>query len=124
MRLRLNVGSRPFRCKFGRFGGLFKDGPGGVVSLTATAAHAASSQGEQNMTQKANMHRGKRETHGPNERANLTRREFIKGIGIGGGALVLLGRFGIHATAWADSGNPVLKMVLVDYGKCTGQAYL
>ena len=72
------------------------------------------------MTQKANMHRGKGKTHGPNKRANLTRREFIKGIGIGGGALVLLGRFGIHATAWAGSGNPVLKMVLVDYGKCTG----
>ena len=66
------------------------------------------------------MHREKRETHGPDERENLTRREFIRGIGIGGGALVLLGRFGIHATAWADSANPVLKMVLVDYGKCTG----
>jgi len=52
------------------------------------------------MTQKANMHRGTRETHGPNERATLTRREFIKGIGIGGGALVLLGRFGINAAAW------------------------
>jgi Fe-S-cluster-containing hydrogenase component 2 len=72
------------------------------------------------MTQKANMHRGKGETHGSNERANLTRREFIKDIGIGGAALVLLGRFGIHAAAWADSGNPVLKMVLVDYSKCTG----
>jgi len=66
------------------------------------------------------MHREKRRTHGSNERANLTRREFIKGIGIGGGALVLLGRFGVHAAAWADSGNPVLKMVLVDYGRCTG----
>jgi len=66
------------------------------------------------------MHREKRRTHGSNERANLTRREFIKGIGIGGGALVLLGRFGVHAVAWADSGNPVPKMVLVDYGRCTG----
>jgi anaerobic carbon-monoxide dehydrogenase iron sulfur subunit len=66
------------------------------------------------------MNRRKRETHGPNERGNLTRREFIKGIGIGGGAIVLLGQFGIHAAAWADSRNPVLKMVLVDYGKCTG----
>ena len=66
------------------------------------------------------MNRRKRETHGPNERANLTRREFIKGMGIGGGAIVLLGQFGIHAVAWADSRNPVLKMVLVDYGKCTG----
>ncbi|MCX5905898.1 MAG: 4Fe-4S dicluster domain-containing protein [Deltaproteobacteria bacterium] len=66
------------------------------------------------------MHRRKEETHGLNELANLTRREFIKGIGIGGGAFVLLGQFGIHAAAWADSGNPVLKMILVDYGKCTG----
>lgn len=66
------------------------------------------------------MHRGKRETHVPEERASLSRRAFIKGIGIGGGALVLLGRFGIHTAAWADTENPVLKMVLVDYGKCTG----
>lgn len=66
------------------------------------------------------MHRRKKETHGHNERTNLTRREFIKGIGIGGGAFFLLGQFGIHAAAWADSGNPLLKMVLVDYGKCTG----
>jgi Fe-S-cluster-containing hydrogenase component 2 len=66
------------------------------------------------------MNRRKRETQGPNERANLTRREFIKGIGIGGGALVLLAQFGIHAAAWADSRNPVLRMILVDYGKCTG----
>ncbi len=60
-------------------------------------------------------------THGNDERTSLTRREFIKGIGIGGGALVLFAQFGIHAAAWAaGSGNPVLKMVLVDYGKCTG----
>jgi anaerobic carbon-monoxide dehydrogenase iron sulfur subunit len=64
--------------------------------------------------------RKERETHGHSERANLTRREFMKGIGIGGGAIVLLGQFGIHAAAWADSRHPVLKMVLVDYGKCTG----
>jgi anaerobic carbon-monoxide dehydrogenase iron sulfur subunit len=68
----------------------------------------------------ADMHREKRETYGPNERANLTRREFLKGIGMGGGVLVLLGGFGIHAAAWADSGNLPLKMVLVDYSKCTG----
>ncbi len=66
------------------------------------------------------MDSGKKETHGPIERINLTRREFIKGVGIGGGALVLLGQFGIHAAAWALSGDPVLKMVLVDYTKCTG----
>ena len=51
---------------------------------------------------------------------SLTRRDFIRGIGIGGGAVVLLGRFGVHAAAWALSGDPQLKMVLVDYTKCTG----
>ena len=66
------------------------------------------------------MHKGNKETHGPNKRTNLTRREFIRDIGIGGGALVLLGQFGIHAVAWANSKNPVFKMVLVDYSKCTG----
>lgn len=61
-----------------------------------------------------------RETHHPDKRSNFTRREFIKGIGIGGGAIVLFAQFGIHAAAWELSGEPVLKMVLVDYGKCTG----
>ena len=65
------------------------------------------------------MHKGKKETLGPHGRANLTRREFVKGVGLGGSALLLFGQFGIHA-AWADSKKPVLKMVLVDYGKCTG----
>jgi ferredoxin len=69
---------------------------------------------------KAIKNRMKKEIDGSNEPANLSRREFIKTIGIGGGALVLLGRFGIHAAAWADSGNPALKMVLVDYAICTG----
>ena len=69
---------------------------------------------------KAIMNGMKKEKDGSNAPANLSRREFIKNIGIGGGALILLGRFGIHAAAWADSRNPVLKMVLVDYGKCTG----
>lgn len=59
-------------------------------------------------------------TQGTDERSNFTRREFIKGIGIGGGALVLLGQFGIHGLAWADSGKASLKVVLVDYSKCTG----
>jgi anaerobic carbon-monoxide dehydrogenase iron sulfur subunit len=68
----------------------------------------------------ANMRREKKETHSPNERTTLSRREFIKGIGIGGGAFVLFGQFGIHAAAWADSKKLVLKMVLIDYGKCTG----
>jgi anaerobic carbon-monoxide dehydrogenase iron sulfur subunit len=72
------------------------------------------------MTQKDKIHSEKKETHGPNERANLTRRDFLKGIGLGGGALVLLGQFGIHGFALANSRNPILKMVLVDYDKCTG----
>lgn len=50
----------------------------------------------------------------------LTRREFIKGVGLGGGAVVLLGQFGVHGLAWALSGAPELNMVLVDYTKCTG----
>ncbi|AAR36515.1 twin-arginine translocation signal domain-containing protein [Geobacter sulfurreducens] len=53
------------------------------------------------------------------ERTALTRRDFIKSVGLGGG-LVLFGQFGINAAAWALSGDPVLKMVLVDYAKCTG----
>ncbi len=54
------------------------------------------------------------------ERPSFSRREFVKGIGIGAGAVVLFGRFGVNAAAWALSGDPVLKMVLVDYTKCTG----
>lgn len=53
------------------------------------------------------------------EGTNLTRRDFIKSVGTGGG-LVLFGQFGINAAAWALSGDPVLKMVLVDYARCTG----
>jgi len=53
------------------------------------------------------------------EGPKITRRAFVKSAGIGGGALFLFNRMGIHA-AWADSGQPVSKMVLVDYGKCTG----
>lgn len=49
-----------------------------------------------------------------------SRRQFLKGIGVGGGALVLFGQFGIHSAAWALSGEPTLKMVVVDYNKCTG----
>ena len=56
----------------------------------------------------------------PGESKDLTRRDFLKGVGIGGGALVLFGQFGIHSAAWAFSGEPALKMVLVDYAKCTG----
>lgn len=54
------------------------------------------------------------------EWTSLTRRDFIKGLGLGGGAMVLLGQFGVHGGAWALSGDPELKMVLVDYSKCTG----
>lgn len=60
------------------------------------------------------------EPPGYDDRATVSRREFIKGIGIGAGAIVLFTQFGIHAVAWADSKKPVLKMVLADYGKCTG----
>lgn len=55
-----------------------------------------------------------------NKTVSLTRRDFLKGVGIGGGALVLFGQFGVHSAAWALSEEPVLKMVLVDYAKCTG----
>lgn len=66
------------------------------------------------------MQRGKKETRDSKERGNFTRREFIQGIGVGGGAIVLLGQIVIRSAVWADSGKSVLKMVLVDYGKCTG----
>lgn len=36
------------------------------------------------------------------------------------GRWLLLGQFGINCFAWALSADPVLKMVLVDYNKCTG----
>jgi len=49
---------------------------------------------------------------------NFTRREFIKVAGAGA-ALLLAGRFGIHSIAWADN-KKTLKMVIVDYSKCTG----
>ena len=62
----------------------------------------------------------KKKTDRSNKGANLTRRDFIKRIGIGGGAVVLFGQFGVHGLAWALSGEPQLKMVLVDYAKCTG----
>jgi len=61
-----------------------------------------------------------KETYASTERATLSRREFIKRVGIGGSAFVLLGQFGVHAAAWALSGDRVLKMVVVDYAKCTG----
>jgi len=60
------------------------------------------------------------EIRDPGKGSGFTRREFLIGIGIGGGAVVLLGQFGVHAIDWARSGDPVLKMVLVDYAKCTG----
>jgi anaerobic carbon-monoxide dehydrogenase iron sulfur subunit len=55
-----------------------------------------------------------------NKGQRITRREFVRRVGIGGSALFLFSRFGAHAAAWAGSEKPVLKMVLVDYGKCTG----
>lgn len=72
------------------------------------------------MRPKTDVYGGRGKSHGPGEEARLTRRELLKGIGIWGGALVLLGGFGIHAAAWTDSGDASLKMVLVDYSKCTG----
>lgn len=66
------------------------------------------------------MNREKNETGRRGTGTNLTRRDFIKGVGIGGGALVLFGHFGVHSAAWALSGDPVLKMVLVDHTMCTG----
>jgi len=66
------------------------------------------------------MDREKKETDSLNKKTTLTRRDFIKGVGIGGGAVVLLGQFGVRAAAWALSGDHELKMVLVDYSRCTG----
>ncbi len=66
------------------------------------------------------MDKGIKECADSSEWTNLTRRDFIRGIGIGGGAVILLGQFGVHGAAWALSGDPQLRMVLVDYGKCTG----
>lgn len=50
---------------------------------------------------------------------NFTRREFIKVAGAGI-VIVLADKFGIYSIAWADSKNKTLRMVLVDYSKCTG----
>ncbi|GLI52933.1 twin-arginine translocation signal domain-containing protein [Thermodesulfovibrio yellowstonii] len=50
---------------------------------------------------------------------SFTRRDFIKLSGAGA-TLLLAGKFGIHSLAWADSKKKTLKMVLVDYTKCTG----
>lgn len=61
-----------------------------------------------------------KEIDSSNGLTTLTRRNFIKAIGIGGGAVVLLGQFGVHGLAWALAGDSRLKMVLVDYAKCTG----
>lgn len=66
------------------------------------------------------MEREENEADSPDMKASITRRAFIKSVGLGGSAVVLLGQFGVHSVAWALSGNPELKMVLVDYTKCTG----
>ncbi|MBT1070617.1 twin-arginine translocation signal domain-containing protein [Pelotalea chapellei] len=57
---------------------------------------------------------------GTNGGTTLTRRKFLKGVGIGGGALLRFGQFGVHSAAWALAGDLALKMVRVDYNKCTG----
>ncbi|WP_243373395.1 4Fe-4S dicluster domain-containing protein [Geotalea sp. SG265] len=66
------------------------------------------------------MEREKKEPGKPDGGTTLTRREFLRDMGVAGGAVVLAGHFGVHGLAWAISGEPELKMVLVDYGKCTG----
>ncbi len=50
---------------------------------------------------------------------NFTRRDFLKLYGAGA-TLLLANKFGIHSIAWADPKKKSLKMVLVDYSKCTG----
>lgn len=49
----------------------------------------------------------------------LTRRKFLKDMGIIGAMIVFLEEFGI-TPIWADLEKNVLKMILVDYSKCTG----
>lgn len=63
------------------------------------------------MTRKYGEQRGAR---------GFTRRDFLKGVGVGGGALIVFGQFGVRSAAWALNRDPVLKMVVVDYDKCTG----
>lgn len=50
---------------------------------------------------------------------NFTRREFIK-ISGAGAALVLAHKYGICSITWAEGKKKTLKMVFVDYSKCTG----
>lgn len=54
-----------------------------------------------------------------NEMRVFTRREFIRTLGISA-ALVFAGRLGIHSIAWAEAEKKTLRMILVDYSKCTG----
>ena len=42
----------------------------------------------------------------PGERMNLTRRDFLKGVGVGGGALVLFGPFGVPPAGRRDGVVP------------------
>ncbi|MCX7794651.1 MAG: 4Fe-4S dicluster domain-containing protein [Thermodesulfovibrionales bacterium] len=53
-----------------------------------------------------------------NER-KFTRREILKAAGAGA-ALVLAQKYGVFSIAWADPQKKTLKMVVVDYSKCTG----
>ena len=48
----------------------------------------------------------------------VSRRSFLKGIAVGGGALMLGNGWGLFSVAHA--GNKKYTMILVDYSKCTG----
>jgi Fe-S-cluster-containing hydrogenase component 2 len=72
------------------------------------------------MTHEMNIDEGKRQSHLPRKETFFARRDFLKVTALAGGSLVLLGRFGVLGAAWAGAGDSVLKMVLVDFEKCTG----
>ena len=58
--------------------------------------------------------------NGNNESPQWSRRKFVK-TAVGGGAVVMLGQFGLFRFAIArQGGKSVLTMILVDYAKCTG----
>jgi carbon-monoxide dehydrogenase iron sulfur subunit len=49
---------------------------------------------------------------------NLTRRDFVKNLAVGSGALVLLGNYKILFSSTNDEG--IIKAIVVDFNKCTG----
>ncbi|MCX7771211.1 MAG: 4Fe-4S dicluster domain-containing protein, partial [Proteobacteria bacterium] len=50
---------------------------------------------------------------------NFTRRQILKAAGAGA-ALVLAQKYEVFSIAWADPKKKTLKMIVVDYSKCTG----